>query len=111
MPISGKQETDLVTDNGLKREVLNRRRVGNLFQFADDLMVLVRGKTVDHVRRLAMEAYEKLSDWFLKSRLKLNSEKSHFMFFMTRQRAVGKNTISPLKFGNYETIMRFGGLQ
>ena len=45
LPISGKQETDLVTDNGLKREILNRRRVGNLFQFADNLMVLVRCKT------------------------------------------------------------------
>ena len=40
-----------------------------------------------------------MEDWFLRNRLKLNSLKTHFMFFMARQRAVGKNLQESLEFG------------
>ena len=96
LSVKGKLSADVVTVSNSKNEILNGRRVGNLFQYADDLMVLIRGKTVEQVRSLASYAYTILANWFLRNRLKLNSDKTHFMYIMTSQRAVGKDVSSPL---------------
>ena len=74
--------------------------LGNILQYADDIMVLIKGMTVVSVRAKTSEAYEVLQDWFLRNRLKLNSQKTHFMYIMTSQRAAGKMLDEPVKFGN-----------
>ena len=72
LSVNGKRNTDAVAGgNGSKTEVMNRRCVGKLFPYADDLMVLIRGKTVDSVRSLASEAYSVLANMFLRNQLKL----------------------------------------
>ena len=83
---------------GSRREVKERWSLGNLVQFADDLMILVKGDTLESVRSKAAEAYSAISEWFLRNRLKLNSQKTHFMYVMTRQRAVGKDLEEPIIF-------------
>ena len=60
--------------------------------------------SVQEVRDRATEVFSILSSWFLRNRLKLNSLKTHFMFIMTSQRSVGKDTESLVKLGdNYVT--------
>ena len=71
-----------------------------MLQYADDIMVLIKGMTVDSVRAKASEAYEVLHYWFLRNRLKLNSQKTHFMYIMTSKRAAGKALDEPVKFGS-----------
>ena len=71
-----------------------------MLQYVDDIMVLIIGTTVESVRVKASEAYAVLQGWFLRNRLKLNSQKTHFMYIMTSQRAAGKILNEPVKFGN-----------
>ena len=45
-----------------------------------------------------------MQDWFLRNRLQLNSQKTHFMYFMTRQRATGKNWQESVNFNGDQIV-------
>ena len=90
---------DEISVDGGKKEVKDRWKLGNLFQYADDLMILVKGRTVESVREKASNAYKVMLNWFMRNRLKLNNQKTHFMFVMTRQRAAGKSLLDLVDFG------------
>ena len=77
--------------------------MANLFQYADDLRILVIGRTVESVRERASNAYKVMQYWFMRNKLKLNNQKTHFMFMMTRQRAAGKSLQDLVDFGG-ETV-------
>ena len=104
LPLKNKVATDEVVKVGKKTEVRNRWKVGNLYQYADDLMILIVGKDIESVKIKASEAYTTMQDWFLRNRLKLNSQKTHFMYVMTRQRATGKNWQEPVDFNGDQIV-------
>ena len=101
LPLHCKEEEE-VEFHGSRKEMKGRWRLGKLIQYADDLMILVTGKTLDSVRLKAAGAFKVMSEWCLRNRLKLNSLKTHFMFVLTRQRATGKDTQSTVEFGDSE---------
>ena len=100
LAIKGREDHEEAEEIGNRIEIKNTSRIGELFQFADDLMVLIRGITVGAVGERATQIFSVLSTWFLKNRLKLNGSKTHFMYIMTSQRATGKNLSDPIQFGN-----------
>ena len=100
LPLRKRADGDQSLIIGGRKEVENRWKAGNLTQYADDFMVIVKGKTLDIIRSKASEAYNILQNWFLRNRLKLNSKKTDFMFVMTRQRAAGKQLEDPVSFGS-----------
>ena len=100
LAIKGREDHEEAEEIGNRIEIKNTSRMGELFQFADDLMVLIRGITVRAVGERATQIFSMLSTWFLKNRLKLNGSKTHFMYIMTSQRATGKNLSDPIQFGN-----------
>ena len=78
---------DAVTEIGDRKEVKNKLRTGRLIQYADDIMFMIRRKTSGAVKEAITRAYEVLASWFLKSKLKLNSDKTHFMYMVSPQKA------------------------
>ena len=64
LPLKMKTVHDDVISCGVRRELKSRWKIGNLVQYADDIMVLVRGKTLETVRYRASEAYKIMQDWF-----------------------------------------------
>ena len=108
LPLKMKDPKDEVVCLGARREAKCRWKLGNLVQYADDLMIIIKGNSLESVRLKAREAYRTMQDWFLRNRLKLNSLKTHFMFVMTRQRAAGKDLLEPIDFGgDYVTPSKF----
>ena len=78
-------DADIVRETGGRREVLNKNWTGRLIQYADDIMFLIRRNSVAAVNDVITGAYEVLANWFLKSKLKLNSDKTHFMHLVSPQ--------------------------
>ena len=99
LPLRTREDGDQSVFIGRRKEVKGRWKVGNLTQYADDFMIIVKGKTLDIIRSKASDAYSILQDWFHRNKLKLNSMKTDFMLVMTRQRAVGKQLGDPVSFG------------
>ena len=99
LPLWKKENGDSSLLLGGRKEVESRWKAGNLTQYADDFMVIVKGKTLDIIRSKASDAYTILQNWFYRNKLKLNSAKTDFMLVMTRQRAVGKQLGESVNFG------------
>ena len=105
LSLHGKEEEDTVSEVGGRKEVNNKIRTGRLIQYADDIMFLIRRKSVNDIKNAISAAFQVLSDWFLKSKLKLNSDKTHFMYLVSPQKAgtvdltgsvnVGEDEIEP----------------
>ena len=87
LSLNGKEDEDRTQEIGGRREVCNKTRTGKLIQYADDIMFLIRRRSVEEVKLAISGAYGILSDWFLKSKLKLNSDKTHFMYLVSPQKA------------------------
>ena len=62
-------------------------------------MVILRAKTVELVRITASHTFNILAKWFDKSKLKLNSAKTHFMYLVSHQRAGANDLSADLIFG------------
>ena len=102
LQVKGAQEEDIC--KGMRKEVKDRWKLGNVYQYADDIMIMIKGLTIESVKSKASDAYSIMQNWFLRNRLKLNSQKTNFMFVMTRQRAVGKNCHVSVQFGNDDVL-------
>ena len=64
LPLKVKELLDDTMVLGARREVVSRCKLGQLIQYADDKMILVKGKTLEIVRRKASEAYSVMENWF-----------------------------------------------
>ena len=105
LSLHGKEDEDTVNEIGGRREVDNKVRTGRLIQYADDIMFIIRRKSVTEIKNAISAAFQVLSDWFLKAKLKLNSDKTHFMYLISPQKAgtvdltgsvdVGEDKIKP----------------
>jgi len=91
--------TEDVFEEGGKKEVMNKKWTGLLVQYADDIMFLIRRKTVVAVKEAITGAYSVLQEWFQKSKLKLNSDKTHFMFLVSPQKAGTLDLTGKVNFG------------
>ena len=104
LPLQVKGAQEEVICKGMRKEVKDRWKLGNVYQYADDIMIMIKGLTIESVKSKASDAYSIMQNWFLRNRLKLNSQKTNFMFVMTRQRAVGKNCHVSVQFGNDDVL-------
>ena len=57
LPLKIKEPHEEVECLGARREVKIRWKLGDLIQYADDLMIMIQGKTIESVRSKASEAY------------------------------------------------------
>ena len=99
LSVKEQMDDDVVMKMGGREEVMNKMRTGLLVQYADDIMFLIRRKTVDAVKAAISGAYDVLATWFLKSKLKLNSDKTHFMYLVSPQKAGAVDLAGKVKFG------------
>ena len=99
LSLHSQEEEDSVADIGGRKEVLNKLWTGRLIQYADDIMFLIRRKTVMAVKETITNAYEVLAKWFLKSKLKLNSDKTHFMYLASPQKAAAVDLTGEVNVG------------